>query len=266
MLNFAQIPILGGSRFHPYYRAILNRALSLGYTLPTSSQQALQNQLVLWLVNKGIWAKLDILYILATNGSADFSRLNWINPLLYELTAVNSIAFVANQGWTGNAIDSYLDTSWNPSIHGVHYTLNDASYGCKINSGSSSQSWVEMGCATLGNNISSYIHGRIGGTVGIRANDDFTRQTAVATPVGFWHCIRDNLTSKLAYLNGSEFQSSGDNTKGLPNATMTMGCLNVGGTKQSFSGRQLSMGFAGSKLVTEANDLYTGWNNYQTSI
>jgi hypothetical protein len=266
MLNFTQTPILINQHFHPYYRAILERARALGYTLPSPRVQTLQNNLVVYLVNKGIWAKLDILYILATDGSSDFSRLNWINPLLYELTAVNSPAFASNQGWTGNAIDSYLDSSWNPSIHGVHYTLNDASYGCKINSGSTSQSWVEMGCATLGNNISSYIHGRIAGTVGVRVNDDFTRQTAVASPVGLWHCIRDNLTSKFAYLNGALFQNSGDNTKGLPNATMTLCCLNVGGTKQSFSGRQISMAFAGSKLVSEASDLYTGWNTYQSSL
>ena len=266
MLNFAQIPILGGSRFHPYYRAILNRALSLGYTLPTSSQQALQNQLVLWLVNKGIWSKLDILYILATNGSSDFSRINWINPSLFELTAVNSPTFTSNQGWAGNATTSYLDTGWTPSVNGVNFTLNDASFGCKINSGSASQSWVEMGCAATTNIHSSYIHGRISGTVGVRINDDFTRQSTVASPVAFWHVIREGLTNKLLYQNGSLFQTSNDNSQGLPNASMTLCCLNVGGTKQSFSSRQLSMAFAGAKLDTLASDFYTGWNNYQTSI
>jgi hypothetical protein len=266
MLNFAQIPILGGNRFHPYYRAILNRALSLGYTLPTSSQQALQNQLVLWLVNKGIWSKLDFLYNFATNGSSDFSRINWISPSLFECTAVGSPTFTSNQGWTGNGTTSYLDTGWIPSTNGVHFTLNDASYGGKVNSGSVSTSAVEMGCAITGNTYSTYFHSRISGSFGCRANDDFTRQTAVASPVAFWHVIRENLTSKLVYQNGTLFQSSNDNSRGLPDVSFTIGCLNVGGTKQSFSNRQISMAFSGSKMVTEAPDFYTGWNNYQTSI
>lgn len=266
MLNFAQTPILINQHFHPYYRAILERARALGYTLPTPAQQTLQNNLVVWLVNKGIWPKLDLFFVLATNGSADFSRLNWINPLLYELTAVNSPAFASNQGWTGNATDSYLDTGWIPSVNGVNYTLNDASFGCKINSGSASAAYVEMGCAVAGNTTSAYIHGRVSGTVGVRANDNFTRQTAVASPVAFWHVIREHLTSKLLYQNGSLLQSTGDNTTGLPNASLTLCCLNVGGTKQSFSNRQLSMAFAGSKMIAEASDLYTGWNTYQSSL
>lgn len=266
MLNFAQIPILGGSRFHPYYRDVLNRALSLGYTLPSSSQQALQNQLVLWLVNKGIWPKLDFLYIFATNGSSDFSRINWITPSLYECTAVSTPTFASNQGWTGNGTSSYLDTGWIPSANGVHYTLNDASFGGRINSGSASTNAVEMGCAGLGNTYSAYFHSRISGNLGARANDNFTRQTGVASPVAFWHVIRESLTSKLVYQNGSLFQSSGDNTSGLPDVSFTICALNVGGTKQSFSNRQVSMAFAGSKMVTEASDFYTGWNTYQTSI
>ena len=266
MLNFAQIPILGGSRFHPKYREVLNRALSQGYGLPSSSQQSIQNLLMVWLVNKGIIDKLDFLYILATNGSSEFSRINWVNPSLYELTPVNSPSFASNQGWTGNGTSSYLDTGWIPSTNGVHYTLNDASYGGKVNSGSVSTSAVEMGCAVAGNTYSSYFHSRLSGSFSVRANDDFTRQATVASPVAFWHAIRENLTSKLVYQNGSLLINSNDNSRGLPDVSFTICCLNVGGTKQSFSNRQISMAFAGSKLVAEAVDFYTGWNNYQSSI
>ena len=59
----------GGSGFDTDYQAVLNRATTLGYTLPSAPQQILQNQLVLDLKAGGIWDKLDTFALFATNGS-----------------------------------------------------------------------------------------------------------------------------------------------------------------------------------------------------
>lgn len=268
MLNFAQIPILGrtGASYHPYYQAILDRASTLGYTAPSTPQKALQNSLVIALVNSGVWAKLDVLYILATNGSSDFSRLNWKSPTQYELTAVNSPTFTSNQGWAGNATSSYLDTNWIPSTNGVHFTLNSASFGGRINSGSTSQAWVEFGCSTASNVSGSYLFGRLSGLVQYRVNTNFTRQISEASPIAFWHCDRDALTSMSIYKNGTSFSTASDNSVSLPDASLTIGCMNNGGTKQNFSSRQVSMVFAGASMLSEANAFYTAWNTYFTSL
>lgn len=72
--------ILSGG-FHPYYIAILNRAILEGYSTPTIDCMRLQNQLVVNLVNDGIWALLDYLYIYAqTSANVDFIRINWPYP------------------------------------------------------------------------------------------------------------------------------------------------------------------------------------------
>lgn len=72
--------ILSGA-FHPYYIAILNRAIGQGYSMPTIECMRLQNQLVVNLVNDGIWPLLDYLYIYAqTSGNVDFIRINWPYP------------------------------------------------------------------------------------------------------------------------------------------------------------------------------------------
>ena len=107
------------------YQAVLNYATTQGYTLPSASQQSLQNQLVVDLKTAGVWSKLDTFGVFATDGNSDFALIDWIR--LTQYTAVNSPTFITNQGFKGNGTSSYIDTNFNAAINGVNYTLNDAS-------------------------------------------------------------------------------------------------------------------------------------------
>jgi len=109
------------------YVAVLNRAITLGYALPTFSQIIKQNQLVVDLKAGGVWNKLDVLYIFANDGGSDFATLNWKSPALYQATLVNSPSFTANQGFVGNGTSSYINANFNPSTDGINYTLDNAS-------------------------------------------------------------------------------------------------------------------------------------------
>jgi hypothetical protein len=115
----------GGGGFDADYQAVLDYATTQGYTLPSSGQQTLQNQLVLDLKNGGIWSKLDTFGVFATDGDSDFALIDWIR--LSDYTAVNSPTFTTNVGFSGNGTSAYVDTNFNPSISGINYTLNDAS-------------------------------------------------------------------------------------------------------------------------------------------
>lgn len=115
----------GGGGFDPDYQAVINYATLQGYTLPSASQQLLQNQLVVDLKAGGVWNKLDTLGVLATDGNSDFALIDWIR--LTQYTAINSPTFSANGGFTGNGTSSYIDTNFNPATQGVNYTLNNAS-------------------------------------------------------------------------------------------------------------------------------------------
>jgi hypothetical protein len=108
------------------YYAVLDRGTTLGYTLPDATLQGKQNTLVISLKSAGIWNKLDILKIYATNNS-NMATLNWKAPASHQTTLVNSPTFTANQGFKGNASTSYLNTNFNPATSGVQYTLNNAS-------------------------------------------------------------------------------------------------------------------------------------------
>ena len=96
----------------PETRLLLNSLL----TEPSKSHTQLIDDTIYQLKQAGIWSKLDCLYLLAAP-STGVAAANWINPGQYNLTAVNSPTFTANQGYSGR-VDAvtppYLQTGFNP--------------------------------------------------------------------------------------------------------------------------------------------------------
>jgi hypothetical protein len=133
-------PSGAGGGFDADYQTILNLATAAGYTLPSSGQQTLQNQLLLDLKSGGVWSKLDTFALFANDVnivnpipnpySNAFALIDWVRSVntntLVTYTAVNSPTFTTNQGFMGNGTSSYVDTNYNPQS-GVNYTLNNAS-------------------------------------------------------------------------------------------------------------------------------------------
>jgi len=71
--------MLGGD-LHPLYRAVLLRAIDVGYALPSVNCQRLQNKLVRDLQINGIWL-WDYFYVWADDsGGPEFGRINWAQP------------------------------------------------------------------------------------------------------------------------------------------------------------------------------------------
>jgi len=121
------------SNFDPDYQALLNYANTQGYSLPTDAQQFDQNYMVQQLKQFGIWNKLDLFYVFATDGDEDFATLNWKAPSTFKLIPTNSPTFTSNIGFTGNGTDQYLDSEW-AATSGSNFTANNASHGVFTNS------------------------------------------------------------------------------------------------------------------------------------
>ena len=115
--------------FDPDYQAVLDFATSEGITLPSTSQQILQNQVVLSLKDKGLWNKKDVFSLFATDGNVDFALICW--KRLIKMDAINSPSFSANAGFTGNGTSSYIDTLFVPATDGVNFLQDDA--GISVN-------------------------------------------------------------------------------------------------------------------------------------
>jgi hypothetical protein len=121
----------GGSGFDPAYQAVLDFATSEGITLPSASQQILQNNVVLSLKDKNLWNKKDAFGLFATDGNVDFALICW--KRLIKMDAINSPTFTTNAGFDGNGSSSYIDTLFRPAIDGVNFLQDDAGVSVNTN-------------------------------------------------------------------------------------------------------------------------------------
>ena len=244
----------GGGGFDADYQAVLNYATTQGYTLPSSGQQTLQNQLVVDLKDGGIWSKLDTFAVFATDGDSDFALIDWIR--LTQNTAVNSPTFTADEGFTGNGTSSYIDLNYNPTIDAVNYSQDDASSMVYVYN-------IAGGSATKGYTIadpSIILQAANSGVQRLNSSGNF------GTPVDFsvvgMHLMNRVASTELYAFNGTtEYSSSASS---LPLVNATIGVLQRNGAL--YGGSTISFELNGSNLRNEQNDLNTALNTYMLSI
>lgn len=206
--------------FTSEYQAILNTATLSGYTLPSASQQILQNQLIVDLKSAGYWNRFDTFTMFATDGDEDFALLDWKRLINY--TAINSPTFFPNQGFLGNGSSAYIDTNFTPSIDGVQYTLNNAGFSVYIYQPASTQGKYLVANNNTGdpsirmrthNNPSQVIDGQMNSNVttvvqGINSNQ-----------VGHYHLDRIASNSFRYQMNSTEGNPYNQSSSGLPSFT-----------------------------------------------
>lgn len=118
----ALYPVLFGSNYSQEARLLFASMT----TPPTAARRALIDTTIKSLKSAGVWIKLDVLYVSAAADSQS-ARLNWKNPGTFDAIAVNSPAFVADRGYTGDGASSRLRTQYTPSTNGVNLTQDNAS-------------------------------------------------------------------------------------------------------------------------------------------
>jgi hypothetical protein len=95
-------------------------------TQPTNSNKVYYDRFVSMLVQTGVWAKLDALYISAAQDTAT-ANTNLISSS-WPLTAHGSPTFAAYAGYSGvSGASTYLDTGFDPTSGSPNYTQNSAS-------------------------------------------------------------------------------------------------------------------------------------------
>ena len=109
------------------YQAVLSYASdpSRNYNLPSAAQQSLQSALVEDLKSAGVWSKLDVFYVFATDGDSDYATLNWKAPSNFQLTKTNSPTFTQNEGFAQSGT-AYLETGFVLDTDGTNFTQDDA--------------------------------------------------------------------------------------------------------------------------------------------
>jgi len=252
-IQFGAIGGNGGIAFDSDYQAVLNYAISLGYTLPSASQQIKQNALLVSLKAAGVWTKLDTFAMFANNGGSNFGLIDWKRLALY--TAVNSPTFTTNQGFTGNGTSSYIDTNFNPATSGTNYKLNDASRYYMQFSGTGTVAFDGVMTGNLTNTIragattQSFING-----VGLSASFTFNNGQGVRS-------IHRTSSNDVTLYN--------DKTQ----ATRTSASTSVASQTQLILRRGNSYGLnetygyaMGASLITENSAFVDALNTYITSL
>ena len=245
-----------GSAFDADYQAVLTYATTQGYTLPSSGQQILQNQLVVDLKAGGIWSKLDTFAVFATDGDSDFALIDWIR--LSQYTAVNSPTFTTDEGFQGDGTSSYVDTNYNPATSGVNYTLNDASISVwnntfVINDFISGVSSGTINCLRM--SVSS---------INVRINmgtNNFTPAVNLSDASKKLRQLnRTSLTNATAFQDTTSSTHSGTSTSVANANQLILRASNF------YSSTQVAFFAMGASLVSENTDLYNAYNTYITSI
>jgi len=251
-----------GGGFDADYQAVLDYATTQGYTLPSASQQELQNQLVVDLKDAGVWNKLDTFSLFATDGDSDFALIDWIR--LTQYSAVNSPSFTTNEGFQSNGTSSYINSNFNPNTQGINYQLDDASFGVYL----------------LQNTNGNYCH--IGGLIGstqriqlvmnrggnlTRVNDGTSGFPSTdITSTGLIFANRVNSTTINIYDNNTLHEQKTQSSGSIPNLNINVLAWNFNGTPGFYTVDKTSMAYLGANLTSESSDFYTAVNSYMTSI
>jgi hypothetical protein len=250
----------GGVSFDADYQAVLDYATTQGYTLPSASQQTLQNQLVLDLKSGGIWSKLDTFAVFATDGNSDFALIDWIR--LSQYTAVNSPTFTSNDGFTGDGISAYIDTNFNLLNDSLNYTQDSASRFGWIN-GTATLDKAFDGVSSFSNYNSSNIRTSSTGQWRINTNVNADVNASCAGTDYLLHFYRDGASSSGFYSDLSLTSGNTTSSSSLEDATQT---IIAGKSSWNFSSLTISIYGMGDDLSNENTDLYNALNTYITSI
>ncbi len=211
-----------------------------------------QDQMVRGMIADGDWQTKDIFYVTAAQSAAD-SLINWINPGTHDLTIVNLLAgaFTAYRGWTGNGVNGYLRTNYNPNTDATNYALNNGSIG------------VYVGTDVLAENkydIGTYD----GANAAFLKTNNVDRIYTAMNDIDLTNFIGGNIdsrgfyiTSRLLAINFNTYKNKiganiVENSTGIPSFDFYIFAINSSGAPLTFSTKQIAAAFAGGGM-TQAN-------------
>ena len=239
------IPEIFPGGFSPEYQAIYDAFI----TKPPDAVAENQDQMVRGMIADGDWQTKDIFYVTAAQSAAD-SLINWINPGTHDLTVVNLLAgaFTVNRGWTGNGVNGYLNTNYNPNTDGVNYLQDDASIGCYIRTNVLAENMYDIGTYDGAN--ASFLKTNNNDRI-YTAINDINLANFVAGNIdsrGFY------ITSRLLAANFNVYKNKivtnfVENSTGIPSFNFYIFSINNSGAPLTYSTKQVSAAFAGGGMT-----------------
>ena len=219
------------------------------------------------LVADGIWAKLDMLHIYATQNAAT-ADLNLIGNI-YNATPTSSPTFTADQGYTGASTGTkYLRTNFTPSTaSSPKFTQNSAHVSIWSLTNATTASALIMGSNSTGTNVVG-MHARFTGNLSyFYVNDGSTTNVSNSSSIGHFLANRSTSSATQGYKNGASVVTNNSSTSSaVSSREIFVAGQNQNGTAFG-SPYQVTMASIGSSLTpTEVINFYNRLRTYMTAV
>jgi hypothetical protein len=252
----------------PQALAFLNRTSGLNF-----AHIKAYTDLINGLVSDGVWSKLDVLYIFATQDTTT-ALLNLVSTS-FNGTANGSPSFTADRGYTGVDASNtvYINSGFNPTTaSSPQFTTNSCHVSAwadnAVTAGSSGGAVMGQSGAGGSSNVTT-IHARYSdGNAYFRINDatplsGFTS----ASSVGHWLASRTGASASVGYKNGSTFGTPNQAAGTITSNNFFVLAYNQNGTAASGSACQITMASIGAGLTaTDATNFYSRLRSYMTAV
>lgn len=233
--------------------AVITQANTDGDALPTPINLGDINELILNDKNAGVFSTRDVYYIMLTDGSTGFARINYKTPSANKATIVGGVTYTSRVGFTGNGTTGYLNTNFNTSS-ATNYLQNDAGIGVYAYTGA-----VRVGSVATGARITL----STATTVPYEINGNTNPTYVIGYPTGYHHLWRSVSGSINAAVNSiSEVTATADVSVARPNANIYILARNNAGVADLFTSGTVSCFWAGANLGASREVIYLNWQKY----
>ncbi|HUO50728.1 MAG TPA: hypothetical protein VMU25_04170, partial [Candidatus Paceibacterota bacterium] len=208
--------------------------------------------LICGLVADGIWSKLDVLYIFATQNSS--AALDNLISSSFTATPSGSPTFTVDRGYIMSG-SNLINTNYNFATNGTNYTQNAASIGGWTGTTASNynSSWFTSTAYGGDTFIETYDPGSSVAAFSINGTAKMTIANTVAS--GMFAVVRSDANTESLYHNGSLLSSQARGTVALENGTFEAG---YGTIRAAFAGGGLS--------ASDVSNLYTLLSAYMQAV
>jgi hypothetical protein len=260
LIRRGALPAIGFNPTSAQSAAFLARATNITSTTDKTNYDTM----ITGLVNDGVWALLDVLYIFSTVDRTT-ALLNLIQNN-FNAVEHGTINFTAYQGYTGDGSTFYLDTQFGPSTAAGNFSQNSSSAAVYVLTNSTTDDGVGIGQGAVNNDVRIAILVPSGMFYAITGANNFSITNT--NRMGFYTASRTNSSSTAIYKNGSSvFSNPADTSTAIGSATVAVFAQNdSGGGIVSFSTNQQSAAAIGGGLdSTKAGQLSSRINAFMTA-
>lgn len=230
-------------------------------TPPTEARKVLINNAIVALVNAGVWAKLDALYVTAAADS-QAAGLNWLSTS-YNLTVNGSPTFTTDRGFnsTLGGSTAYLDTNLNAtslSQNDLSFSVwyrNPTANAVQYDGADNNTTWaIEIGPRNTAGNAEGYVN-------------SISAMSAANTTSGLLTTTRTASTTTALYKNGSSIASGSAASVAATSVTLRLlGFVVTPSTMKTHAVQEAAAAIGSGLSAQNALDLYTALQAYMTGV